>query len=267
MWTSSHTVEPQLPNDFCSISFESTTFIECQLQSKLLITDAWRNLSRKAVGPSPVLQMSRQQPGEVSGWPTISQLLSGIQTPGASILWAASLGIWHAGPKTVLWWGCCTPYLSIHPYVALRHSTSSSMKPSLLPIRGPASLCSPSTCGATLSPSWMPPRQEKGPVQPCLELLCSGFALTGKNVQNYQGGQTGVRPIVLGLRFLSVSVHRLLWESAECYGPSSQGKNKHIFIYKFADYFRGLSVPLKSILGSLDPKSPTLGKKWKNRSL
>lgn len=54
-------------DDFCSISFESTTLIECQLQSKLLITDAWRNLSRRAVGPSPVLQMSRQQSGEVSG--------------------------------------------------------------------------------------------------------------------------------------------------------------------------------------------------------
>ena len=64
--------------------------------------------------------------------------------------------------------------------------------------------------GHILSPSWMPPGQEKGPVQPCSGPLCSGLALIGKSVHNYHGGKMGVRTIGLGLRFLSGSVHRLL---------------------------------------------------------
>lgn len=56
---SSHTVEPQRLNGLCNIPFKSTMLTECQLQSKLLITDAVRTFSGRALGPTLVLQMSR----------------------------------------------------------------------------------------------------------------------------------------------------------------------------------------------------------------
>lgn len=168
-------------------------------------------LEQESRGPKPCFT-DEQTAAWRGEWLThhLTELLSGIQAPRGQYSVSCFPGHLAFRSKNCAGMGRLYP-ISLHP--SLRHpepSTSSSMKPSLLPIQGPASLCSPSTCGATLCLSWMPPRQEKGPIQPCLDPLCSGFALTGKSVQNYQGGQRGVRPIGLGLRFLSVSVHRLL---------------------------------------------------------
>ena len=130
---SSHTVEPQLQNGLHGLSFKSTTLIACQLRSKLLITDALGTFSRRALGPSSVLQMSRQQPAEVGGLPTVSQLVSGIQTPGPVFCqlphWASGLRVQNHAVTGMLYPVCVHPSPS-HP---VRSSSSSSMKPSSPP--------------------------------------------------------------------------------------------------------------------------------------
>lgn len=152
MWMSSHTVEPQLQNGRHSLLFKSTMLIARQLRSKLLITDALGTFSKRALGPSSVLQMSRQQPAEVAGLPTVSQLVSGIQTPGPVFCqlphWASGLQVQNHAVMGMLYPVCVHLSLS-HP---VRSSTSSSMKPSShsphpcpIPGQRSASLCSPST--------------------------------------------------------------------------------------------------------------------------
>lgn len=127
---SSRTVEPQLQGGLHGLSFKSTMLIARQLRSKLPITDALGTFSRRALGPSSVLQMSRQQPAEVGGSPTVSQLVSGIQTPGPVFCqlphWASGLRVQSHAVRGML----CPVRVHLSLSHPVRSSTSSSMKPS-----------------------------------------------------------------------------------------------------------------------------------------
>ena len=165
-------------------------------------------LEQESRGPKPCFT-DEQTAAWRGEWLThhLTELLSGIQAPWGQYSVSCFPGHLACRSKE-----CCdgdtVPHISpslCHPETQhlLLHEAFFTPQEARLPLL-------PQHLWATLPPSWMPPRQKKGPVQPCSGPLCSGFDLTGKSVQNYQGGRMGVRPIGLGLRFLSVSVYRLL---------------------------------------------------------